>query len=183
MTRQLLFRGLFVVGVLSGSPAPATTASFATAVTSTNNQFAAGNLRISNSFAVGTNLSMDHLLAGDSFDVQLNITNGGSLSQIYAMAATLTDSAALATALQLTIRAKLGANPCANRDGGILYTGALVDAKIGDRAYGGDPGDRSLAAGATDALCFTVELPNAASPSLLDTNITASFVFYAEQDH
>jgi len=180
MTRQLLLSGFFVVGVLSGSPASATGASYATAVSSTGNQFTAGNLHIADSLAAGATLSMIDLIGGDSFDAQLNIANTGSLTLIYAMTNSVTGAADLGTALQLTVRAKT-TSLCAARDGAVLYTGTLAAAAIGDPAHGLQAGDRTLAGGATESLCFTVALPTSASPSLLGTSVAATFVFTAEQ--
>jgi hypothetical protein len=176
----LLFSGLFLVGLLSG-PAPNGTLAFlASSVQSTGNQFTAGTVHIGNGLAMGATLSMDNLLAGDNFDAQLDVANGGSLALIYTVTTSITGSAPLATALQLTIRAKT-LNPCANLDGTVLYTGALADAKIGDPAHGLQTGDRALGAGLTESLCFTVGMPASAPPSLVDTTLSTTFVFTAEQ--
>ena len=180
MTRQLLLGGFFIVGVLTSSPAAGTSAAYSTAVTSSGNQFTAGTVHIGNGLAMGATLSMDNLLAGDNFDAQLDVANGGSLGLIYAVTNTITGSALLSTTLQLTIRAKT-LNPCANLDGTVLYTGALADAKIGDPAHGFQTGDRALGAGLTESLCFTVGMPTSASPSLVDTTLSTTFVFTAEQ--
>jgi hypothetical protein len=182
MIPRLLISGLFVVGVLNGAPEQGTSASYSTAVASTGNQFTAGTLHISDSLAVGATLSMDHLLAGDSFDAQLDVANGGSLGLTYAMTTTYTGSDALADFLQLTVTAKKLGSACSVRDGDVLKTqGALSAAKIGDTAHGLQSGDRMLAAGATEALCFAVELPANASAALLAKDVVATFVFNAEQ--
>ena len=180
MTNRLFFSGLLCIGVLS-SPVPHGTAAYLTSATqSTANQFSAGTVHIANSLAMGASLSMDNLIAGDNFDAQLDVSNGGSLGLIYAMTTSFVGSASLGTSLQLTVRAKT-TNPCAARDGATLYTGALSTAAIGDPAHGLQAGDRPLAAGATESLCFTVALPLSASPALVATNATAAFVFSAEQ--
>ena len=86
----------------------------------------------------------------------------------------------MANALQFTVRAKTS-NPCASRDGAVLFTGALSGAVVGSVAQGVQAGDRQLAASTSDALCFTVALPDAAPASLLATAIAATFIFNAEQ--
>jgi camelysin-like metallo-endopeptidase len=179
MTRALLC-GFFAVGVLSGTPAQGTSAFFSTAVTSTANQFTAGTLHIGESLAANTTLSMDNLLAGDNFDAQLDIANSGTLSLLYSMTSTIRGSASLASALQLTVRAKT-TNPCSSRDGTSLYSGALSSAAIGDPTHGAQPGDRTLPGGSTDSLCFTVLLPSTASSSLAAQSVSATFTLFAEQ--
>ena len=129
------------------------------------------------------NVSTDGtILSGDWADVPRgDSNNSGTLSLIYAVSTNLTGSAALASTLQLSVRAKT-TNPCSVRDGAILYSGDLTTAAIGDTAHGVQAGDRVLAAGATESLCFTVALPTSAVPSLVATNAAATFIFSAEQN-
>ena len=181
MTNRLFFSGLLFIGVM-GNPGPHDTLAYLTSgVQSTGNQFSAGTVHIANSLASGASLSMDNLIGGDNFNAQLDVANSGTLSLIYAVSTSLTGSAALATTLQLTIRAKT-TNPCATRDGAILYSGDVAGAAIGDPAHGLQTGDRPLAGGATESLCFTVALPTSAVPSLIATNAAATFIFTAEQN-
>src|SRR5437660_10753685 len=122
MTNRLFFSGLLFIGVL-GSPGPHGTLAYLTSSTqSTGNQFSAGTVHIGNSLAMGATLSMDNLIGGDNFDAQLDLANSGTLSLIYALSTSLTGSAALASTLQLTIRART-TNPCAAHDGPILDPG------------------------------------------------------------
>jgi hypothetical protein len=180
MTRQLLLSGLLVIGALQSPTDRTTFAVLTTSVQSTANQFSAGTLHIANGLAAGSTLSVGDLLAGDHFDAQLNVTNSGSLDLTYAMTTTTSGSAALASALELTVRAKTS-NPCASRDGGVLYSGTLAGASIGNVAHGVQAGDRQLAPAASESLCFTVLLPATASASLHDTDVVATFAFSAEQ--
>ena len=183
MTRRILLSGLFFIGALNGSAEHTTLAYLTTAVRSTANSFSAGTLHIADSLAAGTTLSMDNLVAGDSFDAQLNVDNHGSLSLAYGLSTSIAGSSALANALDLTVRAKT-ANPCAARDGSVLYTGPLATATFGNPAHGVQLGDRVLAGGASEALCFTIELPattSDTSETLSGTNATATFVLSAEQ--
>jgi hypothetical protein len=181
MTTRLFFSGLLFIGVM-GSPGPhGTLAYLSSGVQSTGNRFSAGTVHIANSLAVGATLSMANLIGGDNFDAQLDVANSGTLSLIYAVSTSLTGSAALGSTLQLTVRTKT-TSPCGARDGAILYTGDLSSAAIGDPAHGLQAGDRVLAAGASESLCFTVTLPTSAVPSLVATNAAATFVFSAEQN-
>ena len=127
-----------------------------------------------------TTLSVDNLLAGDNFDAQLDVTNNGSLDLNYALTTTITGNASLAQALMLSVRART-TNSCAARDGTVLWSGALADAALGNPAHGVQAGDRHLAPGSSEALCFTVELPDTAPATLHATAIGATFLFQAEQ--
>src|ERR671932_726149 len=146
--RRLFLSGMLFMGVLSGSVEHGTLARFTTVVNTRANQFTAGNLRIDQAFGAGSTLTISDLAAGDSFDAQLNITNSGSLPFTYAMSTSvsvLSGNAALAGALQLSVRAKT-TNPCASRDGAVLFTGNL-------NAPSPDFTARPLAVGASDPLC------------------------------
>ena len=180
MNRRLLLTTLFLIGALNGSNHLTTYALFTTSVVSTNNQFSAGTLHIANSLAAGTTLSITNLLAGDHFDRQIDINNSGSLRLRYSLTTTTTGDATLASTLQLSVRTKTS-NPCANHDGTSLYSGDLAPAAFGNQAHGSDTGDRELAAGATETLCFEIVLPSTAPATLLATTFAPTFVFSAEQ--
>ena len=174
--RRLFLSGMLFMGVLSGSVEHGTLARFTTQVNTGANQFTAGNLRIDQAFGAGSTLSISDLAAGDSFDAQLNITNSGTLPFTYSMSTNVTilsGSAALASALQLTVRAK-STNPCSSRDGVVLFTGSL-------NTSGADFSTRPLAVGGSDPLCFTIVLPSTASTSLQGSNVAATFTFQAVQ--
>jgi hypothetical protein len=174
--RRLFLSGMLFMGVLSGSVEHGTLARFTTAVNTRANQFTAGNLRIDQAFGAGSTLSISDLAAGDSFDAQLNITNSGSLPFTYGMSTDVTiisGSAALASALQLTVRAKT-TNPCSSRDGAVLFTGNL-------NAPGSDFSARPLAVGGSDPLCFTIVLPASTGTSVQGSNVAAAFTFQAVQ--
>src|SRR5205814_4153682 len=106
VTNRLLLTVLRSLGTLSGSTGRETLAHFTTFAASTGNGFSAGTLHIGKSLASGTTLTMSNLLAGDSFDAQLDVANSGSLDLIYALTTTWTGSDSLASTVQLTIRVK-----------------------------------------------------------------------------
>ena len=180
MTPRILLAGLLLIGTSNSLPQSSTVAYLTTAVSSTSNQFSAGTLHIAQSLSAGTTLSVDNLLAGDNFDAQLDMSNSGTLSLVYSISSTISGDATLADALQLTIRAK-STNPCSARDGSVLYTGALSSATVGDLSHGIQPGDRTLAAGNTESLCFTVVLPSTATSALAGQSVSATFNVFAEQ--
>jgi hypothetical protein len=171
--RRLFLSGTLMMGVLSGSVEHSTLARFTTAVSTRANSFTAGNLKITQQFGAGSTLSISDLAAGDSFDAELNITNAGSLGFSYGMLApTLTGSAALGSALQLTVRTKT-ANPCSSRDGTVL----MPATSLSTATFSG----RVLGVGGSDAICFTIVLPTTSGTSLQGTNVAATFTFQAVQ--
>ena len=65
-----------------------------------------------------------------------------------------------------------------------LYTGDLDSTAgkiVGDNTTGAQAGDRTLAAAATEYLCFQVSLPLSTSNSFVSAATTATFTFDAEQ--
>ena len=74
--------------------------------------------------------------------------------------------------------------PCDNFDGTQLYTGDLDSTAgklFGDNTQGAQVGDRSLAVGASEILCFRVSLALSAPNSIQNAATTATFTFDAEQ--
>jgi Camelysin metallo-endopeptidase len=180
MHSRLLLGVILGIGILSGSAAQGTLARFTTVITSQGNQFSAGTLRIAQLPASST-LAMANLIPGDNFDAQLDISNPGTLPLIYAMTNSITGSSALGTDLMLTVRAKT-TTACSTRDGSVLYGPASLSAgAFGNPSHGLDTGDRSLAAGASESLCFTIVLPEGAATTDQDTSLAATFAFLAEQ--
>lgn len=179
--RRLLLAGLVLVGALSGFVERGTVAYFTSSATSAGHQFSAGTLVLVAGVASGDTLSVGNLVPGDGITARLTLRNGGNLHLRYAMTTSTSGDATLAGTLQLTVRTKT-ANPCASQDGSVLYGPAgLAGAAIGNPAQGAQAGDRELAAGASEDLCFTVQLPADASAGLQGRSVSAIFTFSAEQ--
>jgi hypothetical protein len=152
---------------------------FTESVDNDGNAFTSGSVDISTSPASAF-ITMSGMAPGDSVTDQVAVSNDGTLELRYAMTtvATNTDSLNLRDALTLTIKT-LGTD-CATFDGTELYTGTLASGAVGDPTQGADTGDRTLAASASEDLCFKVELPSGATdPEGAAT--TATFTFAAEQ--
>jgi hypothetical protein len=62
-----------------------------------------------------------------------------------------------------------------------VYTGALSAAAFGDPSQGGQAGDRTLAGGANEDLCFAWSLPLASGNGYQGATTTTTFTFNAEQ--
>ena len=127
---------------------------------------------------------------GDLATSTLTVSNNGSLQLRYAVTSTTTE-ATLAAQLDTTIwdeaaEAVVDGVCDTTAPGVVLYgpadlgstTGTNV---IGNPATGAQAGDRTLAASASDTLCFRVELPLATGNAFQGLTTTASFGFESEQ--
>jgi hypothetical protein len=119
------------------------------------------------------------VMPGDSGQATVTVANTGTGALRYAMSssATNTDSKNLRSQLALTI----SAGACGATTG-TLYTGALQGAAFGSSTQGAQAGDRPVAAGANDPLCFAWDLPLVTTgDAFQDATTTATFTFDAEQ--
>ncbi len=133
-------------------------------------------------------ITFSNMAPGDSTTPPLVVSNIGTSELRYAMitSATDPDGKGLRDQLQLTIRTidvTTPATPCDDFDGTLLYgpAGALSAGAIGSNAQGAQAGDRVLAAGASETLCFRVELALATGNGYQNATTTATFTFDAEQ--
>jgi hypothetical protein len=121
----------------------------------------------------------------------VEVQNNGTLQFIYAIRSTTTEDV-LAAGLDLTIKAwpaDFGTTPCNDANWGSTETviygpgdlGSTAGTNlVGDPATGAQAGDRTLAAGTSEFLCFRVELPANAANTLQNQTTTATFEFIAE---
>ena len=126
-----------------------------------------------------TAFSASNILPGASGSQDITVSNSGTGALRYALStsATNTDSKGLAAQLTLTINAGTCASP-----GAVVYaTGALGSAAFGSNAQGAQAGDRSLAAGANENLCFAWSFPLSSGNGFKNAATTATFTFDADQ--
>lgn len=138
--------------------------------------FTAGTVDIATSSA--TILNVTAMAPGQSGSAALTVTNSGTLALRYALTSTSTntDGKALRGQIQLTVSS--GACPGSTA----LYgPGALSGAAIGDPTQGSQTGDRTLAAGANEVLCFAWSLPSATNDTFQGATTSTTFTFAAEQ--
>ena len=181
MFRRLVLTGVLIVGVVSGFVEHGTAAYFTSAASSSGNQFVTGSVTITASNTAGDSLSVSNLVPSDTLVAQLTVNNSGTLDLRYAMTTNTSGDTALINALLLTVRTKTS-NACSSLDGAVLYgPGNLLSGTMGDPTVGTQTGDRTLAAGANERLCFAVSLPTSGSTSLQGLSMTALFSFQAEQ--
>ena len=100
----------------------------------------------------------------------------------YAMDSTSTngDGLGLRSLLNMTISAGACPTSATVLYSNALWTDATTHAKFGSNVAGNQAGDRTLASGAFDDLCFAWSLPGATTTGQGATT-TATFTFYAEQ--
>ena len=96
-------------------------------------------------------------MPGDSVTEDLVVTNAGTAELRYAM--TTTATTALGDELDLEVRDEDVDGGCDDFDGGVVVAaGTTLDgAAFGSSAQGQDAGDRVLAGGASETLCFRVD--------------------------
>jgi spore coat-associated protein N len=134
-------------------------------------------------------LTTSALMPGDSVTDDVVVENDGTAELRYAMTTSSTnaDSKALRDALSLTVKTvdvTTSGTPCNDFDGATtLYNGVLgaSTAAFGDPAAGDDTGDRTLAAGANETLCFRVSLPSSTGNGAQGATTMTTFTFDAEQ--
>ena len=179
---------LLVVGVLAGAPWAVTSAIWTDSADIDANTFSTGSVDIATTPATAL-VTFSGMAPTDSVTEDLVVSNDGALELRYAISSSATnaDGKALKDQLTLTIKtvdATTPGTPCDDFDGTQLYTGDLdgsTGALVGDSAQGADTGDRTLAAGADETLCFRVSLPSDTGNSYQSAATTATFTFDAEQ--
>jgi hypothetical protein len=140
--------------------------------------FTAGTIDITTNPAVAF-AAINPMMPGDVNTQKLVVTNSGTGDLRYSISVAATN--ALGSALQLAIRVDDGSN-CATFTGtSVLATTTLNGATVGNPAQGANAGDRNLAAGANEALCFRVSLPLSTGNGLQGATSVATFTFDAEQ--
>ena len=153
--------------------------------TVTGNAFSTGTVDLVATPATAVVTASD-MAPGDQVTAELDVANSGTLEFRYSAGSTTTEDT-LASELVLTV--KSGVTTCDDAnwtvDGTVIYSGALGSTGgtpiIGDPTQGAQTGDRVLAAGANEALCFNVTLPLSATNAAQGLSTTATFTFDAEQ--
>ena len=135
--------------------------------------FTAGTIDINTNPAVLFNVTA--MMPGDSGQATLNVANSGTGALRYALSST-DDNAALTADMTLDI----DAGACGSTTGN-LYSGNLGGAAFGSSAQGADAGDRALAAGTNEDLCFSWGFDLGAGNALQGESVTVTFTFDAEQ--
>jgi spore coat-associated protein N len=141
--------------------------------------FTTGTISITSNPAVVT--AVTGMMPGDSATDSLTIANTGNATLRYAMSTVATN--ALGGQLTLAVRAEDAGGGCAAFTGAVIVASGttLNGAAIGSSAQGAQAGDRTLAGGASEVLCFRVSLPSSTDNAFQGVSSVATFTFDAEQ--
>lgn len=157
-----------------------------------SNTLSTGTVDIS-SGATTAIVSLANMAPGDSTGPQaVTVSNAGSLELRYALTSAATDIDGKGLAGQLDLSVWLESAESAGTAGTCetptspLYNAGVLGTTggsniVGDPTQGGQAGDRTLAAAASELLCFQVDLPSTTGNAFQDATTTATFNFEAEQ--
>lgn len=187
--RMRILATVAVLAAFAGLGAVGTLAVFTDQETNGLNEFTAGTIELTQSPSSAL-VTFSNMLPGDSVTSPLVLSNAaGSSALRYAISAAATNGDAIALKDTLVLQIKTidvtePETPCNNFDGAGLYAGDLDSTAgklVGDSTPGQHSGDRTLAATASETLCFRVSLPDTTGNSYKLATTTATFTFDAEQ--
>ena len=191
--RSFLLVGGLAVAAVGSHVTPGVSAFFTDSANLSANSFTAGRLdiKLTGADTVSGLFSVSPMAPGESSTQTVAVSNAGTLALRYAVSAgTVTNADGLGLKDALVLKIKTLGTSCATFDGTSLYDSSTgndgidgpASAKlVGDSAQGSQSGDRSLAASASETLCFQVSLPLTAANALQGATTTAQWVFSAEQ--
>lgn len=173
---------------LSGAAALTTGALFTDSVTVTNNAFSTGTLVLTPGVTTAA-WSISGAAPGAVEYRALTVTNSGSLGLRYALSQVSSDPDGKALNAQVNLQVKpLAAASCTaagwgataplNGAGGTSLATAAV---FGSAAAGAQAGDRELAAGANESLCFRLSIPTSVGNAHAGAVTSTTLTFSAEQ--
>lgn len=151
--------------------------------------FSSGSIILDATKIDALTLTTSAMMPGDSVTDDVVVENDGTAQLRYSLATATTnaDLKNLRDVLTLTVKtqdATVLNGPCGNFDGTILLSATALGAngaKLGDSTAGSQAGDRTLAAGANETLCFRVTLPTSTGNAYQGASATTTFTFDGEQ--
>lgn len=157
--------------------------------------FTTGTISLDPTKIAAMDLTSTAMMPGDTKRSSVEVKNTGTAQLRYAVSqtSTNTDSKNLRASLNLTVKtADTGAGTdfgtdgdyCDDATGTTLRASAAMGASgnlVGDPSQGSQSGDRTLNAGSSEVLCFTVTLDISAPNSMQGATTTSTFTFDAEQ--
>ena len=185
-----LLVGVIAIGGLAALLGAASQAIWTDSDAVGGNDFATGSISLATTPTTAIWSPVTGAAPGTIATGSLTVTNDGSMDLRYAVTGANTD-ATLAAGINLRIGLKVGTcDTYHNADGTLatliddsqLFAGILHSAVlIGSNVAGPDAGDRTLAAGAFEDICFSVVLPETAADTLQSKSNTTTFTFDSEQ--
>ena len=127
-----------------------------------------------------TLVTFSAMVPGNEIDGALTVQNVGTGDLRYAMTSVSTDADGkhLRDVLHLDVERRTG---CGGTVLETVYGGAMGGASFGNPQAGPDTGDRQLAAGASEVLCFRASLPLGTDIRYAGAATTVTLTFLAEQ--
>lgn len=189
MSTTISRRVVLGVGAVSvafvGAAGLASSALFTSQDTTTGNSFTAGTVAINTGGGAAV-FTVSNMAPGDINYGKVPVSNDGSLQLRYSMtsSSTNTDGKGLASTLTAKVVAISSAGTCdaaAISGGTAIYSGALSGAAFGSNAPGAQAGDRTLNAGASEALCVQVTFPSGSTNAVQGAATSTTLTFDAEQ--
>jgi hypothetical protein len=119
------------------------------------------------------------IVPGASGSATVTVSNTGTGTLRYAMTSASTDADGKGLRDQLELTVVAGACPGAGAP--LFGAAAIAGAAFGDPTQGDDVGDRTLAAGTSEDLCFAWSLPLSTGDAFQNAATTTTFTFGAEQ--
>ncbi len=165
---------------------------FTSAATVGANDFSTGTILLGVAPATAI-FTSSNMMPGDAVPagvpgraVTVSNTGTGALRYSIAGASTDGDNKHLNTQLLVTVRQpdNNAGSSCALMTGNSLFSAVVPTAglsMVGDATQGNQAGDRTLAAGTSETLCFKASLPLATANAFQGTASTYTFTFNAEQ--
>ena len=173
------------LGTLSSAVWASTYATFTDSATSTST-FTAGtvdltvNAEADDAYSF-TSLESSNLKPGTTVYAPLTVANVGTLGYTYTMASSSTNADSKALRDTLRLGAKVVANAAACDTAGVGYAASVTTAMAEGAISAAAITTRTLAASASEVLCFKVELPSSAGDSLQAATTTTTMTFSATQ--
>jgi hypothetical protein len=174
--RRRRFAALLALAIASGSlgAGALSLAIFTDSQAVTGNAFSTGTIDISTTPATAL-FDVTGIMPGDSSTATIQVDNAGTGALRYAISTSVVSGATLAAQMQLDVYAG------ATCSGTALYSGSLDAAAVGSSAQGAQAGDRALAGGSNETLCFEATLPLSTGNAFQDSSANVTFTFDAEQ--
>lgn len=191
LRRLLAISALATIGALQ---LPALMGSVSLAFSGPDDAAASPTITLDVRGVAGLTLGMEGMMPGDQFTGAIEIRNDGGEELRYAVtavSATPGGATDLADVLTVAVRTAdveaagtaADGDPCDDASGTLLRGTAGVGssaALVGNASTGAHAGDRSLAAGASERVCFTVELPITTGNAYQAASTALAFGFVSE---
>jgi spore coat-associated protein N len=193
--KKLLVLGLTALTVTSISAATMFSLALFTDSKTDQSTFTTGTIVLDPTKIAAMDLTTTAMMPGDAVRSPVEVKNNGTAQLRYAVSQTSTDADTkdLRGQLLLVVRtADTGGGTdfatdtdyCDDATGTSLHASAAIGASsnlVGDPTQGSQTGDRTLAASASEVLCFYVSLPISATNAVQGATTTTTFTFAAEQ--